>query len=176
MIKIIALVLIPFAMCAQKFSVEKSTIVFFSDAIVEDIKATNTKTNALIELISGEIAFDVPIRSFEFEKDLMKQHFNEKYMETEKFPKAQFSGKLNDFNKSKSGVQPVVAEGKMNIHGVVKAMKIPGTIEVTADGKIWIKAKFMVRLEDHKIKIPTVVWQNVAEEVEVSLEFLMQPK
>lgn len=174
--KIIFLVLIPFAISAQKFAVEKSTIVFFSDAIVEDIKATNTKTNALMEISSGEIAFDVPIKNFEFEKDLMKQHFNEKYMETEKFPKAQFSGKLIDFNKSKSGVQQLLAEGKMNIHGVVKEMKIPGTMEVMSDGKIWIKAKFMVKLKDHKIKIPTVVWQNIAEEVEVSVEFLMQPK
>lgn len=116
----------------------------------------------------------VPIKDFEFDKDLMKQHFNEKYLETEKFPKAQFGGKLVGYDKSTSGVQSVTADGKLTIHGVTKQVSILGTIEITSDSKVQMKAKFKVKLVDYKIKIPQVVWQNIAEEIEVSIEFLMK--
>jgi len=162
------------ALNAQQYSVEKSSIVFFSDALVEDITASNTKSKALIAVASGEVAFEVPIKDFEFEKDLMKQHFNEKYMDTEKYPKAQFGGKLIGFDKSKAGVQQVTAEGKLIIHGVTQQVKIPGTIELTNDKKLIMKAKFIVKLVDYKITIPQLVFQNIAEEIEVTIDFLMK--
>jgi len=165
------------SLSAQDYSVEKSSIVFFSDAIVEDITATNTKSKALIAVSTGEVAFEVPIKDFEFEKDLMKQHFNEKYMDTEKYPKAQFSGKLIGFDKSKIGIlQVVTADGKLIIHGVTKPVKISGTIELSDEKKLTMKATFMVKLADYKIKIPQIVFQNIAEEVEVKVEFLMKQK
>jgi polyisoprenoid-binding protein YceI len=166
----------PFLLSAQQFLVEKSTVVFFSDAPLEDIRATNSKARAILDVSKAEVAFDVPIKDFEFEKDLMKQHFNEKYLETEKFPKSQFSGKLTGFDKGKKGEQQVVADGKLLIHGVTQAIKIPGTIELTPDNKAMIKAKFMVKVADYEITIPQLVFHNIAEEVEVTVEFLMKPK
>lgn len=160
----------------QVYQVEKSSIIFFSDAPLEDIKAVNTQTRALVDISKSEIAFEVPIIHFEFEKDLMKQHFNEKYMDTEKYPTSKFGGKLIGFDKSKSGIQQVTASGKLTIHGVTKEVKIPGTVEMKSDNKIEMKSKFIVKLEDYKIKIPQIVWQNIAEEVEVTLEFVMKPK
>jgi polyisoprenoid-binding protein YceI len=143
---------------------------------LEDIKATNTKATALLDLSKGEVAFEVPIKDFQFAKDLMKQHFNEKYMETERYPKATFGGKLEGFSAAKSGVQSVIADGKLTIHGVTKAIKIPGSVEVTDGKKAIIKAKFMVKLEEFNVTIPSVVFQNIAEEVEVTVEFAMKLK
>ena len=172
---IVLAVSLAFCGLAQQFSVEKSTIVFFSDAPLEDIKATNTKSIALLDVEKAEVAFEVPIKDFEFEKDLMKQHFNEKYMDTEKYPKSQFSGKLIGFDKTKNGEQKVTAEGKLVIHGVTKSVKIPGSIELKP-GNVVIKTKFIVKLADYKIKIPQIVWQNIAEEVEVTADFSLKPK
>jgi polyisoprenoid-binding protein YceI len=160
----------------QLLSAERSRIVFFSDALLEDITATNTKATALLDLSKGEVAFEVPIQNFQFAKELMKQHFNEKYMETERHPKATFGGKLEGFSASKSGVQAVIADGKLTIHGVTRAARIPGSIEVLDGKKAIIKAKFMVKLEDFKIEIPSIVFQNIAEEVEVTVEFVMKLK
>lgn len=160
---------------AQLLKVEKSKITFFSDALLEDIAATNTMSAALFDVSKGEFAFEVPIKEFQFDKDLMKQHFNEKYMETERYPKATFGGKLDGFDASKSGTQSVTAVGKLTIHGVTRETKIPGTIEIADNKKALIKAKFMVKLEDFKIKIPSVVFQNIAEEVEVTVDFTMKP-
>lgn len=155
---------------AQKFTTEKSSIVFFSDAALEDITATNSKAISIFDATKGEVAFSVPIKEFEFEKALMKEHFNEKYLESEKFPKATFQGVFEGYTVSQGGSQPVTAKGKLTIHGVTREVVIPGTLEFSA-GKVVAKAKFIVKLEDYKIKIPQIVWQNIAEEVEVTIEF-----
>jgi polyisoprenoid-binding protein YceI len=160
---------------AQKYISEKSEVKFFSDAPLEDIAATNTKAIALIDISSGEFAFSVPIKDFEFEKTLMKEHFNEKYMETEKYPKSSFQGKFVNLIPSKGGEQSVSAKGKLTIHGVAKEVEIPGTINIE-QGKIQAKAVFTIKLADYKIKIPKIVWQNIAEQVEVTVDFQCKPQ
>jgi hypothetical protein len=155
---------------AQKYSSEKGLITFFSDAAIEDIKAENNMVGSLFNSASGELVYIVKIKDFKFEKLLMREHFNEKYMEIEKFPKSTFQGKVVGFTANASGEQKVKAVGKLTIHGVTKDVDIPGTLEV-AGGKIVLKSKFMVKLADYNIKIPTLVWQNIAEEVEVKVEF-----
>ncbi|MBL7872688.1 MAG: YceI family protein [Cyclobacteriaceae bacterium] len=159
---------------AQKFTVEKSTVIFFSKATVEDIKADNTKLASIFNTSSGEVAFSIPIKDFEFEKALMKEHFNEKYLETEKFAKATFQGKLLGYSANATGVQPVSAIGKLTIHGITKEVTIEGTLE-NVDGKINAKSKFNVKLEDYKIKIPQLLWQNIAEQVEVTIDITYKP-
>lgn len=172
----VGLILLPLLLRGQMLAEEKSSVIFFSDAPLEDIKAVNTQSRALMDLNSSEVAFEVPIIHFEFEKDLMKQHFNEKYMDTDKYPSAKFGGSFVGFDKSRTGIQHVTASGKLTIHGVTKDVKIPGTIEVLAGNKLAMNSKFIVKLVDYKIKIPQIVWQNIAEEVEVTIEFIMKPK
>src|SRR5687767_8832418 len=77
----------------QKYVAEKTFISFFSDAAIEDIKADNKKTTSIFDSATGEIVFSVPINEFQFEKSLMQEHFNEKYMESDKYPKSTFNGK-----------------------------------------------------------------------------------
>ena len=154
----------------QKYSSEKGLITFFSDAAIEDIKAENNMVGSLFNATSGELVYIVKIKDFKFEKSLMREHFNEKYMETEKFPKSTFQGKLVGFNPTAHGEQKVRAVGKLNIHGVTRDIDIPGTIEFSS-GKAVMKSKFMVKLADYDIKIPKLIWQNIAEQVEVKIDF-----
>jgi polyisoprenoid-binding protein YceI len=156
----------------QKYVVEKSKVVFFSDASIEDITAENKKSSGIFNAENGEIVFAIPIRSFRFAKSLMQQHFNEKYMESEKFPKSTFQGTVEGFDRNKES-QTVRSSGKLTIHGVTKDVQIPGT--VTRQGnKYQMKAKFMVKLADYNIAIPQLLWQNIAEEVEVSVDFVFK--
>lgn len=167
---VFVLLLNSITVAAQKFTSEKAMITFFSDAAIEDIKAENNRVGSLFNAANGEIVYIVKINDFKFEKALMREHFNEKYMETEKFPKSTFNGKIIGFNMSAVGEQKVRAVGVLNIHGVNKNVEIPGTLEF-AGGKAIMKARFMVKLADYNIKIPKLIWQNVAEEVEVKLDF-----
>ncbi len=154
---------------AQKLNAESGTIKFFSRASIEDIDATNKKVQSIFDVATGDIAFVVPIQSFEFPKKLMQQHFNEKYLESEKYPKATFNGKVSDYDPSGAGKQSVMATGKLTIHGETQEITVPGTLE-KKDGKLLLKTSFIVRLIDYEIKIPQVLWQNVAEQVEVTTD------
>lgn len=164
------LIFLSWPIFAQKFKSEQSTVTFFSDAAIEDIAATNEKSASIFDSTSGEIVFLITIADFQFEKSLMQEHFNEKYMESDKFPKATFKGKVSGFNKEVSGVQQVGAQGVLTVHGQSKEISVNGTIEYNGD-KILLNSKFMVELADFKIKIPQLLWQNIAERVEVTVDF-----
>ncbi len=154
---------------AQKYVSIQTEIKFFSSAPLEDIEAINAKSRSVFDSDNGQIAFTVPINQFEFAKSLMEEHFNEKYMESDKFPKASFKGQINNFNKN--GMNPeAVAEGEFEIHGVKKKIKIVGNLEFKNDGA-FITAVFTIKLEDYKIKIPSILFQKIAEEVEVTITF-----
>lgn len=159
---------------AQKFLAERSVITFFSDALIEDITATNSKSASIFNQKTSELVFSVPIREFQFEKKLMQEHFNEKYMESDKFPKATFSGILTGFDFAQTGEQRVHAKGKLTLHGITKEVDIEGT--AVSNDKIVLKSKFIVRLADYNIKIPQLMFQNIAEEVEVTLDFTYKPQ
>lgn len=159
---------------AQKFTTEKSYVAFFSDAAIEDIKAENKKTSSIFNSSNGEIVFSIPIKDFQFAKSLMKQHFNEKYMETEKFPKATFQGSLSGFDLTAEGEQKVTALGQLTIHGVAQEVTVPGILEVQGK-KIIMKSVFIVKLVDYQIMIPQLLFQNIAEAVEITMEFTYKP-
>lgn len=158
----------------QKYTVEKSLVTFFSDGLIEDITALNPKATSIYDASKGDIAFLIKIKDFEFEKKLMQVHFNEKFLESEKYPKSTFIGVVNGYSSSKQGKQNVTATGKLSIHGVTKEVTIPGTIENTGSNLL-LKSKFMVRLADYNVTIPQIVWQNISEVVEVTLDFVYVP-
>lgn len=167
--------LIVLSTAAQKYSLEKSFVSFYSHATIEDITAENTKSVSIFNSSTGDIAFSIPIKEFEFAKSLMKEHFNEKYMDSEKYPKATFQGKVIGFDSKATGVQNSKATGKLTIHGETKEVELPGTIEVQGSNLV-MKSKFIVKLEDYKIAIPQLMWQNIAEQVEVTVEFTYKPQ
>jgi polyisoprenoid-binding protein YceI len=148
--------------------------MFFSKTPVEDINAKNTAVNSLFNSATGDIAFSMMMKDFEFKKSLMKEHFNEKYLETDKFPKSTFQGKLIGYSVDKAGVQEVKGSGKLTIHGVTKEVETTGTVEFV-NGKAIAKSKFIVLLKDYDIKIPQLLWKNIAESIDVTIDLTYKP-
>jgi len=149
----------------QKYMAVKSEISFFSSALIEDITATNTSLKSAFDLNTNQIVFSVPINKFEFAKALMKEHFNEKYMESDKYPKATFNG---EFSKSENDSEVTWAEGILEIHGIKNKIKVPGKL-ILMEGEASLICNFTVQLADYQIKIPQLLFQNIAEEIEISI-------
>ena len=158
----------------QKYSSEKSFVSFYSHATIEDIAAKNTKASSIFNVATGDIVFSIPIKEFQFAKSLMKEHFNDKYMDSEKLPKSTFQGKITGYQVDAAGVQQAKATGKLTIHGITKDIDVPGTVEI-ANGKVILKSTFVVKLEDYEITRPQLLWKNIAEQVEVKVEFTYKP-
>lgn len=160
---------------AQKYRSYKSNTSFFSEAPLEDIKADNSRGISILNAETGVLLFSIPIRGFQFRKSLMQTHFNEKYMESGKYPTGTFQGKIIGWNGLQEGQQEAVAEGKMKIHGVERDVKIKGTITVKGN-QILLQSKFPVALKDYNITIPRIVIRNIAEVVEVTIEYTYKPE
>jgi len=154
---------------AQKYSTKTGKVSFFSDAKLEDISAENNQVTAVLDASSGEMAFIVLIKSFEFEKAMMQQHFNENYLHSDKYPKSTFSGKIANIsavNFTKDGSYDVTAEGKLTLHGVTKNVKEKGRIVVSGN-KITAQSKFMILLKDYNIRNDKL--QNISDQIEVTV-------
>jgi polyisoprenoid-binding protein YceI len=144
----------------------------------DKIEALHSSVTCVLEASTGEMGFQVLIKGFKFEKALMQEHFNENYLESDKFPKAIFRGKitnLREVNLSKDGTYNAIVTGKMEIHGVEKELTTNGAIRV-ADGNIKINAGFNVLLADYKIKIPSVVSANIAKEAKILVDATLVSK
>jgi len=156
---------------AQKYMTKAGTIKFFSDTPMEKIEAVNRQVNSALDFSTGNFVFKVLIKGFEFPKALMQEHFNENYMESEKFPNSTFNGKINnikDVNLAKDGVYKVVVEGDLAMHGVTNKVKVNGTIEVKG-GKVIGLATFNVAPKDYNIIIPQAVIKNISEAIQVDV-------
>lgn len=159
----------------QIYMMENSTVRFFSDALIEDITAVNSNTQGLINFGDRSFSFRVPIKSFEFAKELMKEHFNENYMESHKHPYGAFKGSIKgQFDIEKNGTYEVTAEGILNIHGIDQPRSIPARLIVNGKS-VKLESVFMVKLVDHEIEIPQIVFQNIAEEIEVTVKSDLAP-
>jgi hypothetical protein len=162
---------------SQKYMTNNGYIGFHSNTPVEDIKADNNQVAGVIDTSTGEMVFQVLIKSFHFEKALMEEHFNENYMESDKFPKATFSGKItntSDISLSKPGTYDVQVEGDLTIHGVTNKVKEKGTLDVSAEA-ISATSKFNLVPEDYKIIIPGVVRASIAKTLEVTVTMKYTP-
>jgi hypothetical protein len=160
---------------SQIFIAESCSISMFSATKMENIDATNSVTRPVLNCSSGEIVFKVTNTSFKFKSQLMQDHFNENYMESDKFPYCIFKGKINDkLDCSANGGDMISVTGKLDVHGVEKDRTIDGTIKVK-DGKMTIHSKFKVKLADHNIKVPSVVTYNIADDIEITIDAVFIP-
>ncbi len=161
--------------CQELYKTTSAEVGFFSSAPVEDIQADSNEGISVLNTDTGEISFLVKIRSLQFPKSLMQEHFNENYMESERYPSATFKGKIVEpVDLSLNGEIPVVLSGVLNIHGIAKNRKIPATLRISND-QITLKSKFNVACEDHNIKIPRILWKNIAEVVMVQVNANLKP-
>lgn len=161
---------------AQDVYVSKDAgISFFSSAPIEDIQAQTNKAVSAINIKTGAVYFKVPIKSFRFEKSLMQNHFNSDYLESDKYPFAEFNGKIVSLpDLTTDNTYPVSVAGKLTLHGVTKDYTTPGTITVS-NGKLTVAADFKVRLADHQITVPRLLLRNIAEVVDVKVKAAYAP-
>jgi polyisoprenoid-binding protein YceI len=152
----------------------KSKVAFLSDAPLELIKASSNKLQGAIDADKRTFAFTIPTDSFKgFNSPLQQEHFYENYIEAKAYPVSTFEGKIiEQVDLLKNGIYSVRAKGKLNIHGVEQERIIKVQLRIL-DGVIYAETNFTVLLLDHNITIPKVVFQKIAEEVEimVTLEF-----
>jgi hypothetical protein len=164
----------------NRYITKNGHIQFFSEAPLENIEAHNHQVAGILDLSKNEVAISLLIKAFKFDKSLMEEHFNENYLESDKFPKSALVGTLNlkeAIDPNKIGVYPVTIDGKLTLHGVTKAISITGTIEVQKT-QLLAKAKFQISIKDYNIDIPTLVIKNIAEVVDVTVElpFIIEKK
>jgi len=160
---------VSYQLSAQQYKAIVGNVHFFSSAPVEDIEATNKKASSVLDLSTGNIVFSVPVKQFSFEKSLMKEHFNENYLESDKYPKIIFTGKMSTSNLQ-VGNNQLTIKGQMNLHGVKKEIEVSGSMDY-AQNMIIAHAEFLVNLADYKIKIPKAVFYNIAEEIAITVDF-----
>ncbi len=167
----IILSLTPSVMGVRPVFITKSAeLTLYSEAPIENIEAISKSAYGVINTDNGEIQFGVSIRSFRFRKSLMQEHFNENYMESDKFPAAKFKGRLTTpIDISKDGEYAVIVNGDLEVHGVTKKRSISGTIRVL-NGRMEINSVFDVKCQDHNIKIPALVFKNIAETIRITLK------
>ncbi len=141
----------------------------FSTAPIEDIKAESRTGVSALDIASRSVYFKVEIRSFEFEKSLMQEHFNEDYLESNKYPYAEFRGNIKDnIDLYKNGTYPVLIQGNLTLHNVTRSYTVKAELKIQ-DGKIMASSSFPVKLVDHQIKIPKLVVKNIAEIIQVTV-------
>ncbi len=172
-----SLSILVFTANAQKYMTRNGFIGFFSHTPIEDIKADNNQVASVLDISTGDLVFQVLIRSFHFPKALMEEHFNENYLESDKFPKSTFTGKITNLSAidfTKPGNYDATVEGDLNIHNVTKKVAVKGSIEVLAGG-VNATSKFNIVPEDYNINIPGVVRNNIAKTLEVTINVKYDP-
>lgn len=155
----------------EKLFTKTGKISFFSKTPVEDIEAHNKATISVLDKTSGQVEFSVLMKGFEFEKALMQEHFNENYVESDKFPKANFKGRLTDISKlnfAKDGKYVVPVTGKLTLHGETKEVNVNGVFTVEG-GKLLAQCAFTVDPADYKINIPGVVKDKIAKAIQINV-------
>jgi polyisoprenoid-binding protein YceI len=165
------------ASAQDRLITRNGAISFYSKTAVEDIEAHTQTAVSVLDKKTGQVEFSLLIKSFTFEKALMQEHFNENYLESDKFPKSVFKGHIDDLNKidfSKDGKYVVSITGQLTIHGETNMVTVPASFAL-ANGKAMANAEFNVNLADYKISIPSVASEKISRTVKISVELTYEP-
>lgn len=157
---------------ANAYVCKAGKIHFFSATPVENIDAVSNATMCVLNTETMKLNAKVKMETFRFEKKLMEEHFNENYMESEKYPFGILDGTIVEkIDTKKDGTYNVTIHGTFEVHGVKKERDIKGTLTIKNGAPVNAKAKFDVKLADHNIKIPKAVVMNIAEVIAVDVDF-----
>lgn len=155
-----------------KFFTRGAQVSFESQAPMEKIVGITNAVNSALLTTNGQIEFALLIKSFNFEKRLMQEHFNENYLESDKYPKATFKGTITNLDKinfKKNGSYPASVQGNLTIHGITKPITASGTIKVN-NNELDLSSTFNILLSDYKIEIPALVKDNISNKVLISVK------
>lgn len=149
---------------------------FFSEARLENIQAVSNKGASVINVSTREVAFKIPIQSFKFANGLMQEHFNENYLESDKYPNATFKGKIMEgVDLTKKGTYNVIVTGQLSVHGVTRERTITGVV-VVKEGQTSITSSFVVPVQEHHIEIPNDKISNISQDIKVKVRAVYEPK
>jgi YceI-like domain len=155
---------------SQLYMTRNGFVGFYSRTPFEDIKAENHQAYAVIDIAKKNLAFTLLIKGFIFPKELMQVHFNENYIESDKYPKASLNGTYSgDVILTKDEVFKINVSGDLTLHGVTKKIECPATLE-TRQGKLSGRAQFSLKPEDFNIKIPSIVRDKIEQEIKVMVQ------
>lgn len=163
-----------FEVSKHQFIARQGQVSFFSYTNVENIEAKNNQVLSILDIEKQEIAISMLMRAFIFKKDLMHEHFNESYIESDIYPKANFEGKIIDFDTNTTGIQTKIIRGKLSIHGITKEVDIKASID-NNNGDYTISGEFDVLVKDFDIKIPPILASNIAKTISIQFLFQYQP-
>jgi hypothetical protein len=151
------------------YACKNAQISLFSTAPIEDIAAKTSSGTSVYNSNTGDLVFSVAINTFKFPKSLMQEHFNSDYLESDKYPRATFTGKVQEHpDLTKNGTYPITVTGELNVHNVKQNRTIPGNLTVN-NGVLTMTAEFMVKCVDHHIEIPRLVFHNIAESIKMNV-------
>ena len=158
----------------NQFIARQGQVSFFSYTSVENIEAKNNQVLSILDVDKQEIAISMLMRAFVFKKDLMYEHFNESYIESDIFPKANFEGKIIDFDAQANEKQTRIIRGTITIHGISKPLDIKASIE-KKEGNFILTGDFDLVVNDFDIKIPPILSSNIAKTISIKFLFQYQP-
>jgi hypothetical protein len=164
---------------AQKFFTKSGRIDFNATApsSPETIEAVNRTVTCVLDAATGQLQFAVLIKGFTFERALMQEHFNENYLESDKYPKAEFKGAITNnsaVNYAKDGDYTVTVKGKLTMHGETRDVESSGKISVKG-GKISASANFNAVLGDYKVAVPALVSDKVSKTAKITVACTLEP-
>lgn len=165
------------ASAQDKFFTKNGRISFVSKGNIETIEANHKSITCVLDSKTGNIQFSVLMRGFEFRKALMQEHFNENYVESDKYPRSEFRGQVTNnsaIDYTKDGVYDAKVKGKLTIHGVTKDIETNGKITVKG-GKPQANATMAILLADYKISIPGIHRENINNNVTITIDCAMEP-
>jgi polyisoprenoid-binding protein YceI len=176
-ILLLQLIISSFSVKSQLYITRNGKVNFVSEAPLEIIKAASSKLTGILNTSDKSFVFSVSMKTFNgFNSPLQKIHFNENYIESNKYPNAKFKGKIiEDIDLKKPGNYKVRAKGKFSVHGKENPMTIRCTITISK-GEIKVNSNFVVYLKDHNIQIPTIVNQKLSEKINVSIKTSLKQK
>jgi len=156
---------------AQKVYATKTGQIFFNaTGGAVPIAAVNNQVDSKFVDATGQIIFGVLVKGFKFENQLMEDHFNENYMESSQFPKADFKGYIKnnkEINFTKDGTYPIEIEGNLTIHGTAQKVSTTGILQI-AEGKPTITGEFSIKIKDYGIK-GLYIGEKIANEAKIKV-------
>tara|TARA_B110000091_G_C13790499_1_gene465408 strand:+ start:822 stop:1415 length:594 start_codon:yes stop_codon:yes gene_type:complete len=158
----------------ERYLTKSGTINFFSKTALEDITADNDQVLSIVDATRGKMAISILMKSFLFKKALMQEHFNENYVESDKYPKATFKGDILNFDAVSETASLLKVKGILTIHGVSKEIMIEANFTKINDA-ILVVGGFMINLADFDVEIPAVVAKNIAKNIKVTFNFNHTP-
>lgn len=154
-----------------KYFTKTGKISFYSKSPLENIEAINNKVTSVWDVATGQIEFAVLLKGFEFEKALMQEHFNENYVESDKYPKAIFKGVIENSKATplnNDNVFTAKVSGTLTLHGVTNPVNTSAVITVKS-GIIAASCNFSIALDDYKIAIPSLVEDKINKKIAIAV-------